>query len=102
MMDEIYYCRRIYKQEDSDIEKGDIGYISHRDLPDLISRYRLMLYTVEDWEEFLEDTYPYFKTKEPKIKIYSKDSSLIILLSLEEFDKIMIEYKSKIVQFKQN
>lgn len=103
-MNEIYYCRRVYKIRDHHIEKGDIDYIKEENLPEIISRQRFLLSDVRGWKSYIEpDGKPYFHNKEEKVDIDFKDlSDMVIILKLEEFDKIMEKYISSKQQFNLN
>lgn len=103
-MNEIYYCKRIYKERDYKIEKGDVGYLEEYQLPEIIARARIFLWDVVYWAEYSnDDGTPYFKNKKDKISLeFDKAQPMIILCKLEEFDKVMELYRSDRLSFKQN
>lgn len=103
-MNEIYYCLRVYKVRDSEIQRGDIGYLEEDDLPEMTARLRILLSDIRGWKQYIEPTdKPYFKNKEEKIDIYFKGmQDMVIIQKLEEFDKVMEQYIDSRKQFNFN
>lgn len=103
-MNEIYYCRRVYKIRDYNIERGDVGYSKEEDLPEIISKQRFLLSDVRGWKSYAEPIgKPYFHNKDEKVDIDFKDlRNMVIILKLEEFDKVMEKYISSKQQFNLN
>lgn len=103
-MNEIYYCLRIYKVRNTEIQRGDIGYLEEDDLPEITARQRILLSDVRGWKGYVEPTNkPYFRNKEEKVDIFFKDlDNVVIIQKLEEFDKIMEQYISSKQQFNFN
>lgn len=103
-MNEIYYCRRVYKIRNEDIRKGDVGYIEEENLPEIISRQRFLLSDVRGWKQYIEaNGNPYFHNKEEKMEVEFRDlRNIIIIGKLEDFDKVMEQYISSKQQFNFN
>lgn len=101
-MSEIYYCKRIWKERDTDIQKGDVGWLEDIELPEIEGRVRFLLSDIIQWKEWKSEE-DFWKNKEEKIIVYFREGpTQIILVKLEEFDKIMDKYYNSIVQYKQN
>lgn len=94
---DILYVNRIYKDRDSASEKGDIDYKSDRDLEDIIVKTRLFLNQITEWEEYKESKdFLFYWNKEPKCRIYKRhETPSIVIISIEELDKIMEEYSTR-------
>lgn len=104
-MNEIYYCKQIWKERDHSLSRGDTGYVEKDiDLPELIGRKRFLKSQVTAWADFIENEEDIcFKNKEPKIRVMFLDMNCcIILVKIEDFDKVMETYYEGITQFKHN
>ena len=104
---DVFYGTRIFKErEDESLEKGDVGWVKDGDLPHLTCRIRFLLKDVLMWEEWVElpEAEPYYKEElSPKIRVYFENSPTVILvIHIEEFDKIMEEYLSRKILIKSN
>lgn len=82
-----------------------MDYVEEHLLPEIISRSRFFLYDVICWEEYRQGTNMplFYKTKESLIRIkFKQGPDATILLTLEEFDKVMELYYSSKIQIKLN
>lgn len=98
----IYQGKQIYCIIDDDLEKGDVGYIERKDIPDTISKVAFLLSDVTMWQSYNDSLYP-FTNREPKVAIKFKYSPNIVLIeNIDAFTELMHEYEaSRFIQFRQ-
>lgn len=97
-MTDIYYGKKITKERDWNIEKGDIGWIDDKDLPESVLRIRFLYSEVIVWEEYKEvPDIPFFKNKEVKIIVrFKNEDKAFIMEDIESFDKKYEAYKQSL------
>lgn len=94
---DILYCTRINKDRHSDVDKGDIGYLTDEELPDIFCKCRISIRDVVTWEEYTESEKAlFFHNKESKCRVYQEmGPTIIFLYDIDDLDKVMEEYLSR-------